>query len=257
VLPLGGQVAPTAPTGIVSSPDALPPKYSVEQLRNYIMRKLGYPVWNVELTPAQIDDCINDAVSRYSQWCPLVRYRALRLTKEVTEYLRGEDNGMGVVKVDFVCPILPIAAIYGNLIDVTPLPAWHDSCIADFDTFLRWQKTWKRVTSTEPDWLWDQDANVLRIHNPITNYHAGAVLYYPYTDTLKLPFTGANWVKEYALAQAQLTLGTIFAKFSGAIPTPVASLTLDQSKRGSAEAKIKELEERLFGMQTAAAISQD
>jgi len=58
-------------TTSANSPDTLPiTGYTVDQLKNYIFRQLGGPVWNVELSNQQILDHIQDSLSLYSQWKP-------------------------------------------------------------------------------------------------------------------------------------------------------------------------------------------
>ena len=87
------------------SPDTLPlVGYTGDALANYIMRQLGYPVWNVELTKQQILDHIQDALSLYSQWVPNIKVGNLVLVRGQFKYLQGVDVGLGVAKIDFVEP---------------------------------------------------------------------------------------------------------------------------------------------------------
>jgi len=88
----------------------------------------------------------------------------------------------------------------------------------------------------------------LYIHNPIERYQCGIFCYWPHTCTEKLDYTGADWVKRYALASSELLLGTLWMKYSGAIPGPLQNLQLDQQKRELAQAKIDKLIEQLHGM---------
>lgn len=87
------------------SPDTLPIQgYSTEQLASYIYRQLGGPTWNVELTNQQILDCIQDALSLFSQWVPNIKVGNLSLLRGQYRYLQGVNVGLGVAKVDFVEP---------------------------------------------------------------------------------------------------------------------------------------------------------
>lgn len=237
------------------SGDTLPIKYKVDQLKQYILRQLGYPVWTVEMTPQQILDCIQDALVKYSQWCPLRTYRVLQISSNQFRYLVGEDNGMGVVDVQFVAPTsTPGAIFYANLIDPTPI---LKTGVDDLDTFYRWRKTFQRVTAITPDWYFSEEENCLYIHNPIERYHATAFIDKYWTDTEKLPYRGADWVKQYAVARARYQYGEILSKFSGAIPGPVQNLTLDQTKRAEAKEAMDKLEEKLFGMQESTPLHLD
>lgn len=240
----------------LGSPDTLPIRgYSVDQLAHYIERQLGAPTWSVELSKQQILDCIQDAVNHVSEWMPLRKPQSLRLQRGVFRYLEGVDVGYGIVKIDFVEPNpVPTEIFYGNLINPAPL---FRTGLDEYDTFLRWRKTWQRVTSIQPDWFYDESESVLYIHNPIERYMAGVICYFPYSNTESLNPVGARWVKEYATAKARFLLGDVWSKFSGAIPGPVKDLQLDTGRRDTATAEMKELMLQLKGMSTSGGIFVD
>jgi hypothetical protein len=238
------------------SPDTLPLRgYTASQLSNYIMRQLGAPVWNVELTNQQILDCIQDALSLFSQWVPSIKVGNVQLTRGQYRYLDGVDVGLGIVQVDFVEPNpVPTEIFYGNLINPAPL---FRTGLDEYDVFLRWRKTWQRVTSIRPDWFYDEMEQCLYIHNPIERYLAGVYAYWPHERTERLSATGADWVKRYATAKARFAQGELWLKFSGAIPGPVKDIQLDVAKRDKAETEMKELMELLKGMQRHTPIMVD
>lgn len=240
-------------TTSAKSPDTLPlVGYTHDQLKAYIIRQLGGPVWDIEITEQHVLDAIQDAVGLYSIWRPALRYQAIKLTTNVKEYLKGVDlgfggmPGLGVVQVDFVEPNpVPTEIFYGNLIDPAPL---FRTGVDEYDTFLRWRKTWARVTSVRPDWLYDEVRQCLYIHNPVARYHCGVVIYAMW-PLERLNAYGADWVKKYALAKAKYTYGEVLSKFNGALPGPVKDMQLDQSKRDRAEKDIEKLEATLKASQ--------
>lgn len=243
-------------TTSLQSTDSLPLiGYSAEQLIAYILRQLGAPTWNVEVTKQQAMDCVNDALLLYSQWRPQIRWAAIKFNRNVYYYLRGVDVGLGIIQVDFVeSRPAPTEMFYGNLISPAPLLTRG---IDDYDSFLRWRKTWLRVTSVQPDWVYDENERVLCIHNPIERYTGGVQMYFPYTFTQALDTFGAIWVKDYATAKARYIQGEIFAKFSGAIPGPAKDLALDPAKRDEANKQLEELRNKLIGAQQLTPISID
>lgn len=238
------------------SPDTLPLRnYTTDQLKEYILRQLGQPVWNVEVTVQQILDAIQDALQLYSQWVPLRRPQAVQLVKGRFNYLEDVDVGIGIADCSFVEPVpAPTEIFYGNLINPAPL---FRTGLDEYDIFLRWRKTWMRVTSIQPDWFYDDFQKVLYIYNPIERFQAGIITFWPYANTQSLDFNGSRWVKEYALAKARFTQGDLWSKFSGAIPGPVQNLQLDASRRQSAETELEKLRNELKGMQTSAGIWLD
>lgn len=238
-----------------SSPDSLPNRYTIDQLREYIMRSLGYPVWVVEMTPQQVLDKINDALLQYSLRCPKRRYLPIPLVRGKIKYRENEDNGLGVTDVQFFAPTsTPGAIFYANLIDPTPIMR---TGLDDLSTFYNWRKTFSRVTGITPDWYWDESENALYIHNPIERYYAACQIDFPYTTTESLPYRGGNWVKRYAIATCRYQYGDILSKYQGMIPGPSQALTLDQGKRAEATSQIQRLEEELFGMQESAPMMID
>jgi len=248
--------ASTPITTSANSPDTLPlVGYTVDQLKNYIIRQLGGPVWNVELTNQQILDQIQDALGQFSQWVPNIKVGNLILTRGQFRYLENVDVGLGIVQIDFVEPNpVPTEIFYGNLINPAPL---FRTGLDEYDVFLRWRKTWQRVTSIRPDWFYDEMERCLYIHNPIERYQAGVFAYWPHTTTEKLNQTGAEWVKRYAMAKSKLLLGEIWMKYSGAIPGPGQNLQLDQQKREQAQQEIEKLETQVKGMQRSTPVFID
>lgn len=243
-------------TTSLNSPDTLPQKgYTYDQLKNYILRQLGSPIWNVEITNQHVLDSIQDALALYSNWVPLTRVGNIQLVQGQFVYLQGEDVGLGIADVQFVEPNpVPTEIFYGNLINPAPL---FRTGLDEYDTFLRWRHTWQRVTSIKPDWMYDEPRKSLYIHNPIERFQAGIFYYDLYNDTQDLNLQGSLWVKEFALEQARYTYGEILAKFGNAIPSPVQNLALDSQKRANAEKRIDILKEKLQGMQLLTAIVTD
>ena len=236
---------------------SLPPVgYTADQLRDWTYRQLGSPIWNVELDPQQVQDCIYEALTHVSLWRPRVRYGSVRLVSNRTMYLAGVDVGaQGIVNVDFVDNIpSPTEIFYGNLISPAPLIR---TGLDEYDSFLRWRKTWQRVTSVMPEWVYDIYSKTLFIHNPIERYHAGVTAFDNFSRTEDLPPYEAKWVKDYTLARARYMYGDILSKFNGAIPGPIKDLTLDSKKREDGEKQMETLINTLKASQHLAGIFVD
>jgi hypothetical protein len=94
-------------TTSADSPQTLPIKgYTVDQLKAYIRRQLGQPVFAVEITDQQILDIIADALQLYSIWRPKIRYGTLALNASQHLYLCGTNSNLdldtGPFSVSFV-----------------------------------------------------------------------------------------------------------------------------------------------------------
>jgi len=243
-------------TTSASSSDSLPQKgYNIEQLARYIERQLGSPTWIVELPKQNIIDCINDALGQYSQYRPQLRFGCVQLQRGIFKYLEGVDMGEGPIYVDFVQPNpVPVELFWGNLID--PVPLLRNG-MADLDSFMRWQKTWMRVTSVKPDWVYDVSSKTLLIYNPLDRYQCGLQYYGSFTDTRALDSFGAIWVKNYSFQKARHQYAELLNKYSGSIPGPLKDLQMDTSKRDLAKAEMDKLEAQLFNAQTSTPITID
>lgn len=257
---ISGQTLPAsagAPvTTTADSPDTLPLKgYTTDQLIDYVFRQLGSPTWEVELTRQQIADAAQDSLQLYSIWRPNLRVGNVILIRGQYKYLQGYDVDQGIVDCQFVEPNpVPTEIFYGNLINPAPL---FRLGLDEYDVFLRWRKTWQRVTSVRPDWYHDEHEQCLYISNPIERYQCAVFFYSSYTNPKGLDAVGAQWVKEYTLEKSRYLLGDLWSKFSGAIPGPLQNLQLDQQKRQLANDRLKEMREQLKGMQKSAPIMID
>lgn len=252
-MPITSNSATPVATG---SPDSLATSgNSAEQLAGYVERQLGAPTWTVELSRQQILDCINDALTLWSIWVPMRKAQSLVLVQGQFRYLQGVDVGQGIADVSFVEPNpVPTEIFYGNLINPAPI---FRLGLDEYDTFLRWRKTWMRVTSVQPNWMYDDVDRCLYIHNPIERYMCGVICYFDYTDTQQLDSVGSQWVKRYSVAKCNMLLGQQWMKFSGAIPGPVQNLQLDAQRRQVWIDEMNRLEAELKGMQRSAALTVD
>lgn len=218
-----------------------------QELIDYVRDNLGAGAWKVELTEDQIKQAINEAMRRYSRRIPITGFEKLTLSTNVSKYTLNYDTGFGVYNVEFVAPDpKPSAIFYANLLDVAPI---RTNRFADYDYFLRWRKTFMRVTSVEPDWFYDDNEHSLWIYNPLTDYQAGVFTYHPRLLSEVHP-SHEEWVRDYTLARSKYILGLNRSKFQGAIPGPSRDITTDgQELKTEAQDKMKELEERLLSMQ--------
>lgn len=225
-------------------------EYTLDDLRSYIKTKLGGLLWRLEGMSLDkmdvIDQSIGDAVMAYSRRCPILSFETFPIIPSKQIY-PIKCPGFGVFAVDFVYPAPVVAPFMHSLIGVTPITNLMGG---DFDLFLTWQKSFQRVTSTAPLWMWDSDNKNLMIYNPQSQAKACAFMYRPRSfDKIKL--VHKDFVKRYALAKAKDQLAQHRLKFPN-IPGPAGkeiqlngTQLLDTSK-----AELEKLDDELFRMQT-------
>ncbi len=217
-------------------------------LIEYVKNELGGGFWKVEISPQQIKAAIRDALKLYSRRIPLQGYGAMSLAPTKSKYdMSSRDMGFGIYHVSFIAPDpRPSAIFYANLLDVAPI---RTSRFQDYDVFLRWRKTFMKVTSVQPEWYWDQNAKILWIYNPIEHYKASIFWYLPRTlETVELAHE--QWVERYVLARSKYITGLNRSKFQGAIPGPSKDITTDgQDLKQEGKEETDKLEAELLSMQ--------
>lgn len=228
-------------------------KLTYEGLVQYIRDQLGNGIFTVELTQAQIDNSISDALALYSARQPIVCYKALVVSPQIRVYPINHDTGYGIFDVSFVQPDpQPSAIFYANLLDVAPIKV---STMESYDIFLRWRRTFMRVTSVEPNWEWDNLNKLLMVYSPIEQTKACYFWFMPRTIE-QIPMQHLNWFKKYSLAKAKDALGKARSKFQGLLPGPARDLNLNgDALQNEAKEEITALEAQLLSIQSDAPIS--
>jgi hypothetical protein len=75
--------------------------YNLEAMREYVLRKLGAPVIDIELSEDQLDQCIEDAIQKFAQFAmegQLEKALILDVLPGVLEY-QLDDKITSVVEV--------------------------------------------------------------------------------------------------------------------------------------------------------------
>ena len=128
----------------------------------------------------------------------------------------------------------------------------------DFDQYVLGISFWEmlnRVTSQEPEWVWDANSRTLFINAGGTNV-AGAsgnyfvmVRYFQSVALDKVRNDHFRWFKRYCLCQAKLILAQIRGKFDGKIPAPGGGAQMNfRSLQDEADKELEKLEQDLRGM---------
>lgn len=228
-------------------PEPVVGRISYESLCNYIKQTLGKGIFEVEITQDQVDNAILDALTLYSARRPLIGYKGITVSPNIRAYDINHDIGYGIFTVQFVQPDpQPSALFYANLLDVAPVkPATMES----YDIFLRWRKTFMRITSVAPSWEYDEMNRKLMLYCPIDRTHASYFWHMPRT-LCQVPIQHTLWVRKYATAVAKLALGKSRSKFQGILPGPARDLNLNgDALQAEANAEIPILEQQLLSIQ--------
>jgi len=200
------------------------------ELRDWILRKLGWPKQGVELDESQICDSIADALAEYNQYVPRWKYGEIRLVTGRKAYTITEF-GRGVYDVQF-------RRKEGTPIISDPLFGRHYPRFSQlaFDDFVLSQShygTVLRVTGQEPIWRWDPGTPTkIFIDTGEWDRSFYEVTYAYGVDHRLGDITPAHQqtLKRLALARAKIVLGEIREKFGDSVITPGGNVQLNGGK---------------------------
>lgn len=221
-------------------------RYNVSDLIQYIKTSLGGNIFSVELDNDAIIQAITDALLEYSKRIPLVAHMTMQISPSVRVYPLP-DTGYGVFYWDFIQPDpKPSALFYANLLDVAPVKA---STMESYDIFLRWRKTFMRVTSVAPQAEWDELNNVMVVYAPVDGTNMCVAWHQP-RNLSQVRLEDQDWIRKYTLAKCKFTLSQVRDKFSGVLPGPAQNLQLNGAKLAAeATTEIEKLEAFLLAKQ--------
>ena len=215
-------------------------------------------VWRIEgfEDTDAIEYCIDDAVMSYSHQCPHLGWEPIG--PFVKSHKIISPRCLGVLRVDFIEPVNRFAVSHTligltqNLIGVAPIniAGSMPNVAGDIVQFLTWRKSFQRVTSTAPQWVFDDETRTVAVYNPGA-YKACAMLSIGRTFETVKP-NHKDWIKEMSLANAKLQLGIHRRKFNDSIKGPGGtSLNMDGGKLvEEAEKKIDALKLELRAFRT-------
>ena len=223
-------------TDIGEDDDAIDEDTTFTELYRYIRSKLGAPLVPVELTDEQIDDCISSAIYNYNKWRNFkesIEFAQLKGNPstgyDIPIIVGGEENITELVFTprypinyydgrDSLMRNIYIQQIFDNTNLVANAVDYHISLVSqqDLDILLNSAIRYEFINK-----------KIFLYPNPPTSVNVGI----KYKTALTLSeITNNQQVKEFALAEAKIALGTIRSTFGNAIPGGDGMLQLNGSE---------------------------
>lgn len=223
-----------------------------ENLKNFVMRKMGYPRIKIYITPEQIDDCIWEAINRYYE------YREGDMKETYVNGFAG--NGTYDIPPTIVPqyihevifkPTDPLLSMTGVMQDVYLLYYLQNSggasnFIVDYWMTLMNYEEYERVLGNQPHWQIIEGNKIKLDPTPSLDFTVG-IRYMALPSTAIIE--NIRWIRLYTLALAKGIEGEIRSKFSTfSAGSSEVSLNGDALKAESEQEKQK-LEDELFEKQ--------
>ena len=230
-------------------------RFTEAQVKEWICRRLGKGVVNVELTGDQLNDAVRDAKEWWQMWVGQLKSVMLTLTSstEYAEALIASDID-SVVDVVFEIESQSLTNLFSWAdVEVNPYTWIYGGTSGGYSTlvqYMQYREMAKQIVSADKDWDWDRAQRKL-IVSP--QPEAGSRVLVTYISTEVDMDYIANYemriFRNYALAQAMKTLGVIRTKYAGK-PSATGEFSMDgDTLWANAEALEAEMEEKARQLQ--------
>ena len=199
-----------------------------EEFKQWILRKLGWPLVQVELTDEQLDDCVNDAVEEFTRWViqeeefiaiPLsgyVRDEGFEMPHNVMSVFSFNDDGG--VRTDGINTLFTVENAFWNATG----GAWPMMSPGGWTTYhiaMQSIEMTRLMTGKGYQFEYNPRTKMLKLTPDPTTIGADVpnawVVCGCYTIRPDEQQFGESWVKRAALAQAKITMGNIRSKYEG------------------------------------------
>lgn len=212
--------------------------FTYADMVNWIKRRLGGDLWRLEgMNPEAINDCIGEALMLYSNRVPRLWYEMVGAG--VKTYTPKAAAVLGCVRCDFIYPISASGGYQAeynwisNLTVAGIIPSAGPGLLMPAGDLMMWlmaRKSFQRVASLTPQYVWDPSAKLLHIYNYSVNYYTFALF------TLSKTFAEVNvnhkhWLRSHALAMCRLLLAENREKFDGQIQAPGGGMISTNAER--------------------------
>jgi len=192
-----------------------------EQLKSYILRKMGSDLIVVEITDAQLDDCINDATEIFSKYANIsqdflllnldlyVQGQGIQLPNNVLGLFSIEQSGIGQMG-----NANQIFSIKHMMFGADALIPRGNSAWVGYEVAMQYVDFIKYMTGKGYDFEYNYYTKMLKLFpDPKTEVDHGYIIIGVNTIREEDNMMGEDWVKKYALAQAKILVGTVRSKY--------------------------------------------
>jgi hypothetical protein len=224
-----------------------------QELKKWILRRLGSPIAKVCLDELHLEDAVDDAKRWFAAKKGVDRDITLDLFSGKVEYVMPEDCD-AVLDVSFQVSPLDISLIFAPHIiadEKVPYNAFAAPSSAGLYSSLvqslQYVDMAKRIINSERNWLYFPHKNTLLL---LPNPKGGGKAFVEYKSTCntieQLPERDHDLLKRWALAYAKMDLGNIYSKYSS-WPTAQGQVQLNgPALISQAESAFEKLEEEIY-----------
>lgn len=203
--------------------------YSIETrdgFRDYIVNKLGYPLLTIELTETQLNLCIDEALEIFSKYAYQdEEFYAVNLSGYSNGISLSGRNIAGITNIydSYTTTLGNMSQPFSNINIISQMGAFPDmtQIMGDggwisYELLMQKMDLTKMMSGGGLDFIYNPRDQILKlIPDPSVTNMTGYVILHCKTINNDDMNMGEYWVKNYALAEAKILLGTIRSKFEG------------------------------------------
>ena len=218
----------------------MPVAVTKEDIKDYVVRRLGGGKVSVELTEDQIDDAIQDATDKYAEYLPALTVFPITVSPNIQMYDLDTLATTQNLTLNPIREVLEVTFheqdIFSTDIKLFNVINWTAFQYWDLQTFYlweHWQQMAQKVLNAEFEFEFfrvtpEGATNVLFLTNVPPGSTQGTVWYTTTQPISSMRDDEIRIVKDLAHAYAMQTLGRVRSKF-GSFPSPGGDIQLDGS----------------------------
>jgi hypothetical protein len=224
---------------------------NAEELKTWILRRLGSPALNVPLEDGHLEDAIDSAARWFAARKGVKKSAYIDVYAGQVEYALDEDVNT-VLDVAFAVPALDIGSVFAPFLlpdqqipyNVFSAPQ-SAGIYSNYVQTLGYIEQAKRILGSEMEWR--QEDRTLFIFPAQKNQGKARIEYTSHDFTIEqLNERDHDLLKRYALAQAKYDLGTILRRYPGGFPSAQGTTQLDGAQLlEEAKKEIEDLTEEI------------
>lgn len=204
-----------------------------EKLSTYILNKLGYPMHEVELSPEQLNSCIDDSIKEFTEVAmegQETKVLILELLPDINEYIldgriktiqklaTASSNGFSSISVGGVF-MTPTDLFASSVVSLGGATTPNTNSLSQMVVALNNIATFNKLFGNELNYKWNEYTKRLTFYENPTSKGSKCLLectvaYYP----AEVDYIYDNvWVKAYALALAKKNWGENIGKYEATL----------------------------------------
>ncbi len=235
---------------VTTYPERHTEKFDEEEYYDWVLRQLGHPDVEVELSKDNVKDAMKEALAFYSKYKPQRVTEAFIVAQGVTPYKLKYPGVRGVYHIEMMgvtdglsSPNIESQLMSGSYTYYGVAAPKMD--LRYYEYLRQWVKVASRELSSEQDYHLSDDGTTIWIYSPGRETKVTATLTLDHVSPATIPSHDQIWLRKYVLAQCKLVLGEKRSKFNSILGANKEITLNGKELKEEGKAEIEKLEEKI------------